>query len=489
MLRLFRPLILAAAMAVAACGGNDSGVIEIAAIGSTEDPFESGTRLSVTAQHVRAATHEGLVGMDASGAVLPALAESWIITDEGRSYILRLRNGSWPDGSALTAASVERELRRAVRALDGTSLGLDLSQISEIRAMSQRVIEIRLKGPMPDFLQLLAQPELGLGQSGEGFGPMVLRRNSDIAVLAMMAPQNRGLPEREGWERGVRTVRVSSLEARQAVDLFYDGQFDAVLNGRIETFPLVRTGALTRSYAAVDPPNGLFGLMVRGSEGFLADPLQREAISMAIDRESLMEPFNLGGWTPTTRFVPAGLPDDLATIGERWIDLNLAERRAIASERVAAWLASSGAEQVEISLELPSGPGSDLLFAELAGDMTQIGITLARAGEGERGQLYLLDRVARFGGIRWFLNQFNCELRRGICSDDADFLVSEAVGSDNQEDRVVLLAEAEAELTRLNGYIPLGQPVRWSLVRAGISGYEPNRWAFHSLSQMAVVPR
>jgi ABC-type transport system substrate-binding protein len=489
MLRPLNSFLAGLALGLAACGGGDSGIVDIAAIGSSEDPFENGTRLSAASQHVRAATHEGLVGLDAGGAVLPALAESWIVTDEGRSYIFRLRNGEWPDGSPLTASSVERELKRSIRALNGTSLGLDLSQISEVRAMAQRVIEIRLKGPMPDFLQLLAQPELGLSQDGAGFGPMNMRREEDTAVLAMMAPENRGLPEQDSWDRWVRTVRLRSLDAEVAVELFYDGQLDAVLDGRIENFPLVRTGALTRSYAQVDPANGLFGLMVRGSEGFLADPLRREAVSMAIDRDGLLQPFNLGGWTPTTRLVPAGLPDDLGTIGERWVDLDLDERRAIGSQRVAAWKAETGSEAVEVSIDLPPGPGSGILFSELSDDLARIGVTLVRPEEGQRGELYLLDRVARFGGIRWFLNQFNCGLRRGICSDDADFLVSEAVGSDNQEDRIALLAEAEAELTRLNGFIPLGQPVRWSLVRAGISGYQPNRWAFHSLSQMAIIPR
>ena len=46
---------------------------------------------------MRAATTEGLVGLDAEGQVIPALADRWIVTDDGRSFIFRLRDGTWPE--------------------------------------------------------------------------------------------------------------------------------------------------------------------------------------------------------------------------------------------------------------------------------------------------------------------------------------------------------------------------------------------------------
>jgi hypothetical protein len=156
---------------------------------------------------------------------------------------------------------------------------------------------------------------------------------------------------------------------------------------------------------------------------------------------------------------------------------------------VANWRAGNGNRAPEITVELPEGPGSDMLFENLATELGNIGITLQRAKQGERGQLVLLDRVARFAGARWFLNQFNCGLRRGVCSRAADKLVAETVTLDDPAERAALLAEAEAELTELNGFIPFGQPVRWSLVRAGINGFAANQWVFHPLPQLAAFPR
>ena len=127
-LRLIVPIL--AALALAGCGRND-GAVEVAFIDTPEQLFAEGLRLSAGAQHLRAATDAGLVALDAQGEVIPALADRWIVTDDGRSFIFRLRDGTWSDGSELTAESARAALVETIRALRGTSLGLDLAPIIE----------------------------------------------------------------------------------------------------------------------------------------------------------------------------------------------------------------------------------------------------------------------------------------------------------------------------------------------------------------------
>jgi len=489
MAKPLRFLLLGLALLAAACGKGDEGALEVAVVGDGSDLFQDGVLLSVAAQHVRAATTEGLVSLDKQGQVTPALADRWIVTDDGKSYIFRLRDGTWADGSELTGESARDALKRAVRRLQGTSIGYDVAQIDQVRAMAGRVVEIRLKGPMPDFLQLLAQPELGLVRNGRGTGPMKLKKDKGVATLSMIAPEDRGLPMIEDWKDSVRELHVRALSAKQAVDAFDEGTVDVVLNGRVEALPLVDTGPLSRGTVRVDSAIGLFGLSVRRADGFLADPDGREAVSMAIDRDALLAPFNLGGWNPTTRVVAPGLPGDLGTIGERWGDLSLAQRRSAAAARVASWKAANGGETPALSVLLPDGPGSDLLFRQLSADMQAIGITLTRAKGEQAADLELVDRVARYASARWFLNQFHCGLSRGLCSEEADARSAEAVAAEDPAERAALLAEAEAELTALNAYIPIAQPVRWSLVRAGIDGFAGNAWVFHPLPPLATLPK
>jgi ABC-type transport system substrate-binding protein len=158
------------------CGSGSGSQLPLAVI---EEPATAGPASldrPLAAQLARAATAQGLVAFDEQGRVVPALADRWIVTDDGESYIFRLREGEWRNGDPLTARAARAALEAAMRAVRKTPLGLDLGAVDEVRVMAGRVIEIRLHRPMPHFLQLLAQPELGLVHRKLGDGPMTLDR-------------------------------------------------------------------------------------------------------------------------------------------------------------------------------------------------------------------------------------------------------------------------------------------------------------------------
>ncbi|MGX7951450.1 ABC transporter substrate-binding protein [Tsuneonella sp. HG249] len=483
MARSYRALaFLLAPLLVAGCdSASDEGVIGIALIGEGGELFEPGLRLSMPAQQIRAATVEGLVSLDETGEVVPALAERWIVTDDGLSYIFRLRNSEWADGKPITAEQVREALRRTIRALAGTSLALDLAPVSEVRAMTGRVIEIRLTSPVPDFLQLLAQPELGVFHKGSGTGPMALDKRNGAARLTVLPPEARGLPTRPDWREGTRPLAVRALEAGPAVAAFREGYVDLVLGGTLADLPLADVGPLSRGTVRLDAAQGLLGLRVVRTEGLLAEPERREALAMAIERETLLAPFNIAGWLPSTRIAP---PAAAGNAPERWAGQSIELRRGQAARRIAGY-----AGDKSLRIALPEGPGSELLLREIATDWQAIGVTVTRAGEGERADLELIDVLARFGGRRWYLNQFACSVRRTLCSPEADELVRDAIREADPVARETMLAEAEARLTAKQGYIALGAPVRWSLVRGQIEGFSENRWAFHPLFPLALGPR
>jgi peptide/nickel transport system substrate-binding protein/oligopeptide transport system substrate-binding protein len=477
-----------AVLALAGCGSADDSTLNLVAIGDPGDPFETGSRLSPIGQTVRGATVEGLVGFDEQARVIPALADRWIVTDDGLSYDFRLRDGTWPDASPITATSARVALEQALQALDGTALGADLSAIDEVRMMAGRVIEIRLSRPMPNLLQLLAQPELGMVWKRKGSGPMRLRREANFAVLQPIAPQSRGLPEQPNWAQQTRTLRLIALPATQAVSRFNSGDADVLLGGRIESFPLATSMGISRGTIQLDPVIGLFGLSVARSGDFLAAPENREALAMAIDRDGLIAAFGVSGWTPSTRIVSPGVEGDAGLIGARWSDVSLDKRRETAAARVQRWRAARG-NAPRLSLSLPEGPGSDVLFERLRQDFGKVGIELRRVEEGAAADLRLLDVVARYPRASWFFNQLSCAARRGLCSASADQRAAEARAADNLTVQATLLADAEAELTAANVFIPFGPPIRWSLVRGSVTGFATNRWGLHPLMPMAMRTR
>ncbi len=478
----FWPLLLAALL-LSSCGPSDrGGPIGVAIIGAPGSLDQQGIRLAPPAQHIRAATFEGLVALDQAGQVVPAIAERWIVTDDGLSYIFRLRDSRWPGGEEITAADARQQLQQAIARLDGTSLGLDLAKVRDIRAMTGRVIEVRLTSPMADFLRLLAQPELGFVKSGSGAGPMVLSRSDDddgLARLTALPPEARGLPAREDWQAVARPVLVRALPARDAVAAFSRGDVDLVLGGSIVNFPLAEAGPLSRGTIQVDPAIGLLGLTVRRETGLLADPERREALSMAIDRAALIQSFGISGWRESSWIVPPSLFAAPPYPEDRWNGATLEDRRRVAAARVSAW-AGPDREPV-VHLGLPPGPGSDILFRQLAEAWAAIGVTTRRAARGEPADLELRDTVARFTSPRWYLNQFHCSLRAGLCAPEADAIVRETLGERDPARREQLLAEAHAALMEREVYIPLGAPVRWSLVRASVRNFLPNAWGLHPL--------
>lgn len=477
----------AGVLMLAACGSNSDSNLSIVAIGAPDSPFQKGARLGPVGQVVRQATTEGLVAFDEEGRIIPALADRWIVTDDGMSYIFRLRDGIWGDGSAITAQSAVSSLRKSLAPLRDTPLGLDLAEIEDIRVMAGRVVEIRLARPMPHLLQLLAQPELGMFWNGQGSGPMRLERDGDTALLTPLSPAKRGLPAVANWKSRTRSLRLTALPASAAVEVFNRGDADVLLGGQIQDFPLASSLGISRGTIQIDPASGLFGLIVARGDGMLGQPDMREAIAMAIDREALLAAFGISGWSPTRRILPNGLGPATA---DRWSQLSKDQRKALAAQRVARWRSSQGAAmQPRLRIALPSGPGSIMIFERLRDDLGQVGIQLVRAPGERDADLRILDLVARYPRADWYLNQLSCTAARGLCSAAADQRVTAARNTADPAERAALLAEADDLLTAANVFIPLAQPIRWSLARASVTGFSANRWSMHPLMPMAMRPK
>ncbi len=478
---------VAMAAGLASCSDKNEGSVSVAVIGDEAALRETAPNLSPTARLLRAATFEGLVGFDAQGRVVPALADRWIVTDDGRSYIFRMRDGSWPDGSPLTAESVRAQLKRALAQLQGNQLASDLADVAEIRAMAGRVIEIRLTSPVPDLLTLLAQPELALSVKGRGTGPMTMQRDGANLTLTLIPPERLGLPAEPLFAERARKVQVQLANAKTAVDQFNAGEVDLVLGGGMDSLPLAGASGLLRGNVRLDPVIGLFGLAVENSDGFLSNPANREALAMAIDRDALTNAFNIRGWQPTTRVVSPDVEDDAGLVGERWAGLTQEQRQSTALSRVNAWK-SGGKPLAPLRLAMPSGPGSQVVLERLKADFAAIGLTLKPVPETAPADLRLIDSVARYGRATWFLNRLSCDATP-VCSTEGDARVSEARIAPDEQQRARLLAEAEGLITASNGFIPLARPLRWSLVRTRLTGFAPNPWGWHPLPPLALLPR
>ena len=121
--------------------------------------------------------------------------------------------------------------------------------------------------------------------------------------------------------------------------------------------------------------------------------------------------------------------------------------------------------------------------------MQAIGIKAVRVRGADDADLRMMDVVARYPRVSWFLNQLSCASLRGPCSNKADLLVAAVPATAEPAGKAVLLERAQEQLEAANVFIPFGAPVRWSLVSGGVSGFSANRWGLHPLMPMATRPK
>jgi ABC-type transport system substrate-binding protein len=115
-------------------------------------------------------------------------------------------------------------------------------------------------------------------------------------------------------------------------------------------------------------------------------------------------------------------------------------------------------------------------------------VQLVRVGAKAQADLGLLDEVARYTGPNWVFNRLHCAVRQP-CAPEADALAAQAQDAETPAEILALAAEAERAYADANVYIPLGQPVRYTLVAGNFSGFAINRWAYHPLYAFSNRPK
>ena len=81
--------------------------------------YDPGTTAETFAAPIIGNTFEGLVRLDAEGEVVPALAESWDISEDGLTYTFHLRDALWSDGEPVKASDFVYAWKRVLDPASG----------------------------------------------------------------------------------------------------------------------------------------------------------------------------------------------------------------------------------------------------------------------------------------------------------------------------------------------------------------------------------
>jgi peptide/nickel transport system substrate-binding protein len=132
---------------------------------------------------------------------------------------------------------------------------------------------------------------------------------------------------------------------------------------------------------------------------------------------------------------------------------------------------------------MPPGPGARLLFTMLAIGWRSIGIEVESVPFESKADLRLIDAVAPSNTAAWYLHRLSCATNP-ICSPTADAALQAADKAATAGQRAARLAEANAALAGTVAFLPIAQPVRWSLVAPRLEGFQPNPRAIHPLNHL-----
>ena len=476
-------LTMVAAATLAACSqGVDNSRVEVDIIEDRPRAFAIGTMpLDLGSAYVRAATAQGLVSFDTKGRVVPALANRWIVTDDGLSYIFRLNKVRWNDGREVTSEEVAKLLAARFRELRQSRFNFELAVIDKVVPMTGKVVEVRLRAPMPYLLEMIAQPEFGLVRNGFGTGPMQAEKLDQATQLRLKGTDEKGDPMLEP-----ETITLRSSEASLALARYKNKVTDLVDGGRFEDFPLLEAAKIDGNEIHFDPVPGLFGFLFTEAGPFLSDPANREAIAMAIDRPKLLTSFDIVAWQEALTLVPETLPNRNELPRPTWTSQRIDERQAAARATISRWVIGNGDVRT-LRVAMPRGTGARIFFAMLKSDMAAIGLNVERVTSDKPHDLRLIDRAADQSSPTWYLDQLSCTVSP-ICSSDADTLVSEARMASEFNNRRALLSQAEAELQTTRNFIPIANPLRWSVARRGLLGHSANGRGWHLLQYLGRDP-
>lgn len=294
---------------------------------------------------------EGLVAYDERGQVKPLLAESVEQSDDGLSYVFKLRDKvSFHNGEALTSADVlwtwshymdPKTNWRCRAEFDGRQG----PKVVDVSASDPLTVTMKLDRPNPLFLSSLARPDCGMTgilhkdsvnpdgswKSPIGTGPFKLgtwRRGTSIELLRFDGYANRG-GEVDGYTGNkqplvehVRFIVVPDASAAKA----------ALLRGDIDLIPDISSSdyAELKAQPNINISHSFTArrnaILIQTADPLLTAPLRR-AIAAAIDSDALVSMVTSGLGKPNNSIIPEASPYSTPAMRTRWkYDLEEAKR-------------------------------------------------------------------------------------------------------------------------------------------------------------------
>ncbi|MFD2237949.1 ABC transporter substrate-binding protein [Aureimonas populi] len=239
---------------------------------------------------------EGLTRVDRDGAVVPQLAESWSVSQDGLAYTFTLREGvTFHNGQPFNAGSARYTIERILAEGSTNPQRAAYAVIEAVETPDDRTLVLRLSRPSGDLPFRLAQPaavmveETSSGTNGTepvGTGPFRFsdwRRGNEVTLTR--SP--------DYWDEA-GAARLEQATFRFIPDP--QAAAAALQAGDVDAFPLFPAPELYPTFEADERFQAEPGLTqmkvvagLNSERAPLDDPRVRQALMMAVDRQTLIE--------------------------------------------------------------------------------------------------------------------------------------------------------------------------------------------------------
>ncbi|MEO5952846.1 MAG: peptide ABC transporter substrate-binding protein [Chloroflexia bacterium] len=303
---------------------SNEGVSEI----DTLDPPKTQSSNSVMAAGL---IYEGLVRLDSKLNIQPAGAESWDISEDGKTYTFHIRKGlKWADGTDVTAEDFRYSLERALsKDFANGSAGYYLSNIqgatdwtagnaqglAGVTADGADKLVVKIEKAGVYFLDQLTYiggavvPKKAISQYGDkwsdhamGTGPFMLKEWRHNQSLSLVPNPNywKGKLKLDGIEMPFIQDPATALQLYQTEQLDIMGS---------QQFPPAEAANMVGNPGFQQVPQFFDAYVGFNNKKPPLDNVHlRRALALAIDKETLADKVLAGAAVATNHIVPSGMP-------------------------------------------------------------------------------------------------------------------------------------------------------------------------------------
>ena len=286
-------------IALGACSGDKAGEsssqITIGIPQDIEDSLDPHKAVAAGTEEVLFNLYEGLVKPDSSGALQPAVASDYSISEDATTYTFTLRDGvKFHDGSTVTAEDVKYSIDRCADTTNGAPLVEAYSHIQSVNILDEKTVEVVLDGPDTEFLAYMTEAIIPASNENPDTNPI----GTGPYKYVSRSPQENFVVEKfdDYWGTPANIEHVTFKVCANADSIVMDLQ-----GGSIDMFARVTTAQaaqLGEQYQILEGTMNLVqALYLNNAVEPFNDERVRQALCYAVDPQGIMDLISNGKGT------------------------------------------------------------------------------------------------------------------------------------------------------------------------------------------------